>query len=552
MLRGECQHTRAIANVAIDAIAADAMANAAAGATTDATPSAATSAATGVATNPATDAAADAATDAATGVATNAAAGAATDAAADLALGALSLTPRHSAKSLTMHRLFHALTNTGDILKEWAEYINEVFDTTEVREEAKEKVKKRKKLILELMATEDGRVMLPSPEKDKTFDLEQMKGLVRAVMTTAYRAASRHAKGLVLWEELKEQQAIEASLRNDHQADEPLWDLIGNIDCDQERKAEEGQSSCINIGVGIGIGVELMGDDSDSDSENEAEVSQAVSDRWKTVVEELLADPSAINLTILPASTYTQCNMGKMSFLLNFSAQIEYRMMLSAILQHEDGHLPYLPESVHTSMEDEEVLMIWLTENPYLGKDGELQLKENLWLIVLTIRMLLNDSHQAQFHEDPSANADVNANATSNIPPYVLTTQLDFLACNLLAVEVSNQITEALLKLLQQAEEAELVTVELEEAEEMNSKLQKMPDISVAEEARVTTELAPSALANDKDQDMTLSKAEKQASGEVSLSTLKDMVLEQEARDAEEEAEEHDSLRDDTLEVAVP
>ncbi|THH16944.1 hypothetical protein EW146_g3771, partial [Bondarzewia mesenterica] len=387
----------------------------------------------------------------------------------------------------------HPNWNTGNILKEWADYTNKVFSTTEVRKEAKEE-------SATSTVTKKGK-----PRKGKAYASASALGSASgSASTSANGSAKGQEKAIPPSEEVEESTVIMEEAEENFEA-----------------KLEK-----------------LMGDDSDSDSEDKADVSQTVSDKWKTVVEELLADPSVINLTISLVSTYTQCDMSKMSFLLNLSAQVEYRMMLSAILEHEDNH-------------------------PFTA----------------------TDSNPPGATRNPGANADGNATTTSKIPLYMLTTQLDFSACDLLAVTMSNQITEALLKPLQQAEKAELVTIKPEEVEEMNSELQTMLskfnlrellevaktdatgddeteppvsetrlDVAATEEAGPTTEPAP-ASANDEDQDMALGEAEEQATGEVSVRSPKEMDLEK-AEEAEEEAEkdaeEDASIREGTPEVAVP
>ncbi|THH07668.1 hypothetical protein EW146_g9247 [Bondarzewia mesenterica] len=421
----------------------------------------------------------------------------------------------------------HLNWNTGNILKEWADYTNKVFSTTEVRKEAKEEVKKRKKLIPKLVTAEDGRVMLPSPEKDKTFDLEQMKGLYNQqtdgkalVVFKSYQASDSEVQSATSTVTKKGKPRKGKA----YASASALGSASGSASTSMNGSAK-GQEKAIPPSEEVEESTVIM---EEAEENFEAKLEKLMGDDSDSDIEELLADPSVINPTISLVSTYTQCDMSKMSFLLNLSAQVEYRMMLSTILEHEDNH-------------------------PFTATDN------------------------------PSANADGNATTTSKIPLYMLTTQLDFSACDLLAVTMSNQITEALLKPLQQAEKAELVTIKPEEVEEMNSELQTMlskfnlrellevaktdatgndeteppvseirPDVASTEEAGLTTKLVASASANDEDQDMALSVTGEQATGEVPARSLKEMDLEKEAEEAKEEAEENASIREGTLEVAVP
>ncbi|THH17720.1 hypothetical protein EW146_g3152 [Bondarzewia mesenterica] len=176
-------------------------------------------------------------------------------------------------------------------------------------------------------------------------------------------------------------------------------------------------------------------------------------------------------------------------------------------------------------------------------------------------------------------NISPSAELSQNIPLYVLTTQLNFLACDLLAVEISNQIIEALLKLSHVVEKAKPVMMPVKDAEreensELHNILSKFNFQECFEAATTDTEMTIEITDyGDADTSSTehgpaifispqltllMATTTDMSAAKVSVSSLKSIDLEQEVRDDKEDDKEDDkdddkkeSVREDMPEMTI-
>ncbi|THH05568.1 hypothetical protein EW146_g9869 [Bondarzewia mesenterica] len=396
---------------------------------------------------------------------------------------------------------------SGNIMQEWGAYATKAFgqaDTDAEAEQADTENKKGKKPLLALAFADDGRVMLPVSEAGQDPDLDQLKGLIRSVMTTMYREASANAKSTVPWSDLKEHRddyMDEQYLPDEYLMKEPSkmvrTDVVQLIDHWKARQAEDEELVVFKGYRTTDGGVALThkepgkkttmvkakepkpdtdtdtdtddiikqlkaleGSDDDDDQDNAEKStnnSQAGIEQWEIAIQQQLEHLLMIEPNMAPAEVGTDHDIGKYSFLLNVSSCSEYRDMLAAIYgreQAEDSPRPTIPVAEWCSWSYTSAFLSEVVHNTEDGQEAFF-----LWLFESAY---LNDKGKVvskdhlwwivltigfllnDIHQRQFSQPDPNGPDTRCVegtPPYVLQSNIDFAEADTMATSLCKEIT---------------------------------------------------------------------------------------------------------------